>query len=191
MKSKVIILLLTSVVFVGNVFVMKRPTTENTNNLSKSEVVTKTYSIDKQCNTIEYTDETKSTITKNDLSEPLELNVDILQTKANIEKENKRREEQKAVRNAQKQSTVSPETANVQQQTPTSQQSGGFYSEEFGRWFKDDNECIEYISEPKDKLLEHYKTMGFQRTSIKMERFVYRHVKPAYDKDCIFMYQVI
>jgi hypothetical protein len=44
---------------------------------------------------------------------------------------------------------------------------------------------------PKNRLLEHYKKMGFQRTSIKMERFVYRHVKPAYDKDCIFMYQVI
>lgn len=44
---------------------------------------------------------------------------------------------------------------------------------------------------PKDKLLEHYKTMGFQRTSIKTERFVYRHVKPVYDRYCIFMYQAI
>lgn len=40
---------------------------------------------------------------------------------------------------------------------------------------------------PEDKLMSHYKTMGFSRTSEKMERFVYSHVKPAYDKDCIFM----
>ena len=44
---------------------------------------------------------------------------------------------------------------------------------------------------PKDRLLEHYKTMGFQRAPMKMEKFVYRHVKPAYDKSCIFMYQII
>lgn len=42
---------------------------------------------------------------------------------------------------------------------------------------------------PYDKLMAHYRTMGFQRTSEKMERFVYRHVKPNYDKNCIFMYQ--
>lgn len=44
---------------------------------------------------------------------------------------------------------------------------------------------------PEDKLMAHYETMGFSRTSEKMERFVYRHVKPAYDKDCIFMVRKI
>lgn len=44
---------------------------------------------------------------------------------------------------------------------------------------------------PNNRLLEHYKTMGFCRSSIKMERFVYRHVKPSYDKNCIFMFQRI
>ena len=44
---------------------------------------------------------------------------------------------------------------------------------------------------PYEKLLAHYSTMGFTRTDQKMERFVYRHVKPNYDKDCIFMYQII
>ncbi|MGN0321362.1 MAG: hypothetical protein ACI4D1_10650 [Lachnospira sp.] len=44
---------------------------------------------------------------------------------------------------------------------------------------------------PKYKLMEHYKTLGFTMTTRKMERFVYRHVKPAYDKNCRFMYQRI
>jgi len=50
---------------------------------------------------------------------------------------------------------------------------------------------IYIFSLPKYKLLEHYITMGFRRTTVKMERFVYRHVKPAYDKDCVFMFQLI
>lgn len=44
---------------------------------------------------------------------------------------------------------------------------------------------------PENKLMAHYETMGFARTSEKMERFVYRHVKPAYDKSCIFMVREI
>lgn len=44
---------------------------------------------------------------------------------------------------------------------------------------------------PEDKLMSHYETMGFSRTSEKMERFVYSHVKPAYDKNCIFMIRKI
>lgn len=44
---------------------------------------------------------------------------------------------------------------------------------------------------PQNKLMEHYKTMGFQMATIMMEKFVYRHVKPAYDRGCRFMYQVI
>lgn len=44
---------------------------------------------------------------------------------------------------------------------------------------------------PNDRLMEHYKTMGFSRFPNKASRFVYRHVKPAYDKECIFMLQKI
>lgn len=44
---------------------------------------------------------------------------------------------------------------------------------------------------PKYKLMEHYKTLGFTTTTGSAERFVYRHVKPAYDKDCRFMFQRI
>lgn len=44
---------------------------------------------------------------------------------------------------------------------------------------------------PNNKLMDHYSTMGFSKTSIKMERFVYRHVKPSYDRGCRFMYQKI
>lgn len=44
---------------------------------------------------------------------------------------------------------------------------------------------------PHYKLMEHYRTMGFNTTSYKAELFVYRHVKPAYDKSCRFMFQKI
>ena len=44
---------------------------------------------------------------------------------------------------------------------------------------------------PHDRLMEHYKTLGFQKASGKVERFVYSHVKPAYDKSCRFMLQKI
>lgn len=44
---------------------------------------------------------------------------------------------------------------------------------------------------PEDKLMSHYETMGFSRTSEKMERFVYRHIKPIYDKNCVFMVRKI
>ncbi|MBO5373740.1 MAG: hypothetical protein J6A75_13625 [Lachnospiraceae bacterium] len=45
------------------------------------------------------------------------------------------------------------------------------------------------FSLPKDKLMAHYETMGFVHTSEKMRRFVYSHIKPAYDKGCVFMWQ--
>lgn len=45
------------------------------------------------------------------------------------------------------------------------------------------------FSLPNDKLMAHYETMGFSHTSEKMKRFVYSHVKPKYDKGCIFMWQ--
>lgn len=44
---------------------------------------------------------------------------------------------------------------------------------------------------PENDLIKHYETFGFTRLSSKDEKFVHSHVKPAYDKDCIFMYQTI
>ena len=44
---------------------------------------------------------------------------------------------------------------------------------------------------PKDKLIEHYKTMGFNRLDPEDEKFVHQHVKPKYDDGCIFMYQLL
>ena len=44
---------------------------------------------------------------------------------------------------------------------------------------------------PEEKLIEHYRTMGFSRLPEHQEKFVQRHVKPKYDEGCIFMYQVI
>lgn len=42
---------------------------------------------------------------------------------------------------------------------------------------------------PDEKLIEHYEKMGFTRLPKKQEKFVQNHVKPKYDKDCIFMFQ--
>lgn len=44
---------------------------------------------------------------------------------------------------------------------------------------------------PENKLIAHYRTMGFREGEKKASRYVYSHVKPAYDKDCIFMFQKI
>lgn len=44
---------------------------------------------------------------------------------------------------------------------------------------------------PEDRLIEHYKTMGFHRLSPEDEKFVQKHVKPEYDEGCIFMYQTV
>ena len=44
---------------------------------------------------------------------------------------------------------------------------------------------------PEDKLIKHYNTMGFNRLTAEEEKFVHQHVKPKYDKGCIFMYQLI
>ena len=44
---------------------------------------------------------------------------------------------------------------------------------------------------PDDRLMAHYETMGFEHTSEKMKRFIYRHVKPVYDEGCMFMWQKI
>ena len=44
---------------------------------------------------------------------------------------------------------------------------------------------------PQEKLIEHYRTLGFTRLPKKQEKFVQYHVKPKYDEGCIFMYQIL
>lgn len=44
---------------------------------------------------------------------------------------------------------------------------------------------------PNNKLISHYTTMGFSIGEKKTSNYIYRHVKPMYDKDCIFMFQKI
>ncbi len=44
---------------------------------------------------------------------------------------------------------------------------------------------------PEDELIEHYSTFGFSRLEPELEEFVHKHVKPAYDESCIFMYQIL
>lgn len=44
---------------------------------------------------------------------------------------------------------------------------------------------------PENKLMEHYKTMGFQHASKKISKYIYNHIKPVYDRGCVFMYQRI
>ena len=44
---------------------------------------------------------------------------------------------------------------------------------------------------PQNKLIAHYKTMGFSRLPEDQESFVQSHVKPKYDEGCIFMYQIL
>ena len=40
---------------------------------------------------------------------------------------------------------------------------------------------------PSEKLIQHYKDMGFQRLSLKHERKMHHGIRPRYDKGCIFM----
>jgi hypothetical protein len=44
---------------------------------------------------------------------------------------------------------------------------------------------------PDDRLIDHYKKMGFSRLPVDQEKFVQSHVKPKYDEGCIFMYQIL
>ncbi len=44
---------------------------------------------------------------------------------------------------------------------------------------------------PDDRLIDHYKKMGFSRLPEDQEKFVQSHVKPKYDEGCIFMFQVL
>ena len=53
---------------------------------------------------------------------------------------------------------------------------------------------VEYLyiyALPEDKLINHYKTLGFSTVPFATEKFIYRHVKPVYDKHCRFMLQKI
>lgn len=44
---------------------------------------------------------------------------------------------------------------------------------------------------PQERLLEHYSTFGFNRLSAEDEKYIYDSVKPMYDEECIFMYQIL
>ena len=44
---------------------------------------------------------------------------------------------------------------------------------------------------PEDELISYYGKLGFRRLPPEMEKFTHEHTKPAYDEDCIFMYQVL
>ena len=44
---------------------------------------------------------------------------------------------------------------------------------------------------PEERLINHYGSFGFTRLAEEDERFVYDRIKPAYDEDCIFMYQIL
>lgn len=44
---------------------------------------------------------------------------------------------------------------------------------------------------PQERLIKHYKTMGFSLLPEDLEKFVQSHVKPKYDAGCRFMYQTL
>ena len=44
---------------------------------------------------------------------------------------------------------------------------------------------------PEERLIEHYKSLGFRRLAPEKEIFVHQHVKPKYDNGCVFMYQTL
>lgn len=44
---------------------------------------------------------------------------------------------------------------------------------------------------PYDTLIQHYQTYGFRRLNAESEAKVHNRIKPEYDKECIFMYQVM
>lgn len=44
---------------------------------------------------------------------------------------------------------------------------------------------------PNERLIKHYKTLGFTRLSPEDEKYVHAHIKPKYDRKCIFMYQTL
>lgn len=44
---------------------------------------------------------------------------------------------------------------------------------------------------PNERLIKYYKTLGFTRLLPEDEKYVHAHIKPKYDKECIFMYQTL
>ena len=52
-------------------------------------------------------------------------------------------------------------------------------------------QCLYVYALPKERLIQYYTSLGFMRLPSDAESFVYSHVKPAYDRGCIFMCQGI
>ena len=52
-------------------------------------------------------------------------------------------------------------------------------------------QAIHIYALPKDELLEHYAKFGFSRLPPEMEDYIHTHMKPDYDRNCIFMYQML
>lgn len=50
-------------------------------------------------------------------------------------------------------------------------------------------QALYLYSLPYPDLINHYKTLGFTRLNEEEEKFIHKHVKPKYDRDCIFMCQ--
>ncbi len=50
---------------------------------------------------------------------------------------------------------------------------------------------IYIFSIPKDKVISNYYKYDFRRLEDKFEKDLHKRIKPGYDKDCIFMYQVL
>lgn len=52
-------------------------------------------------------------------------------------------------------------------------------------------QCLYVYALSKSKLISHYESLGFSRLDAEDEQFVYSHVKPRYDKGCVFMYMYL
>ena len=52
-------------------------------------------------------------------------------------------------------------------------------------------QAIHIYALPEDELLEHYAKFGFSRLPPEMEDYIHTHMKPDYDRNCIFMYQML
>jgi len=51
--------------------------------------------------------------------------------------------------------------------------------------------CLCIYALPESKLVAYYEKLGFSRLPFAQEVFVHDRIKPYYDKDCIFMYQLL
>jgi len=52
-------------------------------------------------------------------------------------------------------------------------------------------QCLYIYALPESRLISHYERLGFRRMSDEDAKFVYSHVKPRYDKGCVFMYMFV